>query len=204
MQDNTKRIRLATVEDSSELLRIYAQYIDTPITFECVLPTCQEFAQRVGKIIEKYPYLVGEEGGKIIGYAYAHRQMGRQAYQWNAELSVYLDQNVTSQGWGKRLYQALMEILAQQGVQTVYGGVTLPNQKSARLHISLGFEPVGTYHSTGYKCGKWHDVVWFERAIGPYGLEPQPVVPIWQIPQERIQGILKKHVSEQINETDIL
>ncbi len=171
-------IRLARPEDSPGLLAVYAQYIHTPITFECQLPSEAEFAQRILEIGAQYPYLVCQQGRQLVGYAYAHRQMARQAYQWNAELSVYLDPAYTSQGLGKRLYSLLIAILARQGVKTVYGGVTLPNAKSERLHEGLGFRRLGVYRNTGYKCGAWHDVAWFEKQIAPYQLPPQPVLPI--------------------------
>ena len=142
--------RFATVQDSATLLEIYAQYIETPITFECALPTEQAFADRIHRIVQEYPYLVWEDdSGRVLGYAYAHRQMERAAYQWNAELSIYLDRAHTSQGWGKKMYLALMDLLALQGVKTVYGGVTIPNEKSERLHACLGFQRLGTYHNTG-------------------------------------------------------
>lgn len=104
-------IRLASGSDSEALRNIYGQYIDTPITFECSLPTKQEFANRVEEISLQYPYLVCEENGRIAGYAYAHRHKQREAYQWNAELSVYLNREDTSRGVGTRLYHVLIEIL---------------------------------------------------------------------------------------------
>ncbi|MBU9724947.1 GNAT family N-acetyltransferase [Diplocloster modestus] len=188
------KIRLATVSDNQALLKIYAQYIDTPITFECVLPAASEFAVRIAGITRDYPYLVCEEGGKIIGYAYAHRQMEREAYQWNAELSVYIDSAYTSKGLGKKLYLILMEILRLQGIRTVYGGVTVPNVKSERLHLSLGFKPLGTYHHTGYKCGKWYDVTWFEKAIAPYSSNPEPIRPVHEMTEEKINDIIKLYM----------
>ena len=131
-------IRLARSGDSAALLRIYAQYIDTPVTFEYTLPSENEFAARIGAISAEYPYLVCEEDGETLGYAYAHRQAEREAYQWNAELSVYLDPASTSRGIGARLYRMLLDILLLQGVRTAYALVTLPNRKSERLHASLG------------------------------------------------------------------
>lgn len=133
-------IRFATVNDSREILKIYKQYIDTPITFEYVLPTEEDFKERVKSIISQYPYLVYEEGGKIIGYAYASRYKERSAYQWGAELSIYIDSNFTSKGIGKILCLKLIELLKLQEVRTVYGCVTLPNEKSEKLQISLGFK----------------------------------------------------------------
>ena len=185
-------IRLATIKDSNALLKIYSQYIDTAITFECVLPTEKQFEERIADIIKDYPYLVCEENGEILGYAYAHRHMEREAYQWNAELSIYLDNNFTSKGIGKKLYSILIEILKLQGIKTVYGGVTVPNKKSEKLHLRLGFKSIGIYHNTGYKNGKWLDVEWFEKQIMPYSIKPEPFTPINKIHNEKIQEVIKR------------
>lgn len=186
------RMRFAVAADAAALLQIYAQYIDTPVTFECVLPTQQMFAQRIAETAAAYPWLVAEKDGRIVGYAYAHRQMERDAYQWNAELSIYFDRTYTSMGFGRRLYGALIEMLRLQGIRTVYGGVTLPNEKSLGLHLSMGFRRLGTYRSTGYKCGQWHDVAWFEKRIAPCQTDPSPFVPIGEIDPDRLRAILEK------------
>lgn len=176
--------------DSPALLAVYAQYIKTPITFEYALPAEHDFSERIIEISSCYPYLVCEENGIVIGYAYAHRHMEREAYQWNAELSVYIDQNFTAKGLGKKLYQMLIEILKLQGIKTVYGGVTFPNAKSEALHRVLGFTILGIYHNAGYKDGKWHDVAWFEKQIAPYDKSPCPIRPIRDIPEKQLQVIL--------------
>ena len=178
--------------DTGSFLKIYSQYIQTPVTFECVLPCESEFAGRVKHIMASYPYFACEDSGKILGYAYAHRHMEREAYQWNAELSVYLDRDFTSRGLGSKMYECLLEILNLQGIKTVYGGVTLPNEKSERLHESMGFNRLGTYHNTGYKCGKWHDVAWFEKAIAPYDTDPKPILPVHEVPAEKIREICER------------
>ena len=180
------KIRFATVYDTNALLEIYNQYIDTTITFEYTLPTSQEFAKRITDISKDYPYLVCEDKGKIIGYAYAHRHMEREAYQWNAELSIYLDKNCTSKGLGRKLYTILMDILKLQGIKTVYGCVTSPNEKSERLHEAMGFRTIGIYSNAGYKCGKWQNVKWFEKEIAPYELEPKSIISVREL------GILEK------------
>lgn len=184
-------IRSATEADSAALLHIYAQYMETPVTFEYELPTPQAFARRIAGIRSEYPYLVCEEQGRVIGYAYAHRQMERAAYQWNAELSVYLDKDHTGRGLGKALYTLLIEILKQQNVKTVYGGVTVPNQKSENLHAALGFRRLGTYHRTGYKCGAWHDVAWFEKQIAPYEADPAPFRPVCEIDSAVLNALMQ-------------
>lgn len=187
-------IRFATKNDSADLLKIYAQYIDTPITFECVLPTVEEFYGRIASIADEYPYLVCEDEGKVIGYAYAHRHMEREAYKWNAELSIYLDQAFTSKGLGQKLYRILFAILKLQGIKTLYTGVTVPNEKSEKLHKSLGFKKVGTYYNTGYKSGKWHDVLWLEKNISPYCDEPMPFLPIVKVSRKEINSIIENAV----------
>ena len=183
-------IRLATVDDSPALLKIYEQYIDTAITFEYNLPTVQEFAHRVGEILAVYPFLVWEEAGRVMGYAYAHRQKEREAYQWNAELSIYLDPSFVSKGAGKKLYRALMDLLKLQGVKTVYGVVTVPNEKSEKLHAAMGFHPAGIHYNTGYKSGAWRNVAWFEKQIAPYDADPQPILPLGQLSKEQVAAVL--------------
>ena len=183
-------IRLARSGDSAALLRIYAQYIDTPVTFEYTLPSENEFAARIGTISAEYPYLVSEEDGETLGYAYAHRQAEREAYQWNAELSVYLDPASTSRGIGARLYRMLLDILLLQGVRTAYALVTLPNRKSERLHASLGFQRLTIQRKAGFKGGRWHDVAWYTKALAPHDADPQPILPVDRISAERLQQIL--------------
>ena len=190
-------IRSAKPQDCAELLKIYGQYIDTPITFEYVLPPCEEFAARITEISADYPYLVCEENGKIVGYAYAHRFKERAAYQWGAELSVYLEKNFTSKGLGKKLYRILEEILKIQNVKTVYGGVTSPNVKSEKLHKSLGFSLAGTYRKTGYKCGQWLDVSWYEKTIAPHTPEPEPFKSIKQIPESTLYSVIQEEFNEK-------
>ena len=190
-------IRFAAEADAPALLAIYAQYIETGITFEYELPSREEFARRIREFGGTYPYLIWEEDGRIVGYAYAHRQAERAAYQWNAELSVYLDRSCTSRGLGRRLYGALIDILRLQGIHTVYGCVTVPNEKSEGLHQALGFRRLGTYRSTGYKCGAWRDVAWFEKPIAPYDENPEPIRPVGDIPAEALAAILKRYEAEQ-------
>lgn len=184
-------IRFAREEDSSQLLDIYGQYIETTVTFEYELPTAEEFAGRIRDISREYPYLVCEEGNRAVGYAYAHKPFERAAYQWDAELSIYLDRDHRSSGLGSRLYGILMEILKLQGVRTVYGCVTIPNPGSERLHERMGFERIGAFHNTGYKNGKWLDVVWYEKQIAPYDVEPKPVIPVGEIGEDRLEEIIR-------------
>ncbi len=186
-------IRFVTPADSQSLLDIYARYIDTTITFEYALPTVEDFAARIAAVCAFYPYIAYEEDGQTLGYAYAHRFMERAAYQWGAEWSAYLAPAATGRGLGKRFYAILADILAMQGVKTIYAIVTIPNEKSQALHHSLGFTQAGYYHNAGYKNGTWCDVAWFEKAIGDYATEPPPIVPIHSLPEKKIRACIESH-----------
>ena len=184
--------RMASEEDTPEIHAIYKPYVtNSAITFEVEVPTVEEFGQRIRSISAEYPYIVCLSDRGMAGYAYAHRHMERVAYQWNAELSVYIDSGSQGCGIGRRLYAALIAILTLQNVKNVYGGVTSPNEKSERLHESLGFTKLGTYRKTGYKCGAWHDVIWFEKAVGAHNLNPAPFTPIHDVDRTAIANILE-------------
>lgn len=185
-------IRFAVPSDCAALLRIYGQYIDTPITFEYTLPTEAEFTARIQGILDFYPYLIWEEDGQVLGYAYAHRIGERAAYQWGAELSVYLDRSRTGRGLGRRLYTALMNLLRLQGVRTVYGIVTLPNENSEALHCQMGFQLQGVDRSAGYKNGAWRDVARFQRSIAAYDPAPEPPKPFSSVPREAAEAVLRQ------------
>lgn len=190
-------VRLATPDDARETLAIYAQSIDTPVTFEYELPTPEAFARRIHSTLERYPYLVCcDETGIVRGYAYAGRFGERAAYQWGAELSIYLDVAVIARGYGSRLYAALIALLHLQGIRTVYGCVTMPNPRSERLHEKFGFRRCALFHDAGFKCGAWRDVAWFEKEIAAWdgGTPPEPL-PFSQIPPE----LAAKTIAEAIH-----
>ena len=184
------RYRLATEADAEVLLTIYGQYIETEITFEYRLPSLDEFRKRIRDILLFYPYRVAEEDGKVIGYAYAHRHMQREAYQWNAELSIYLDQKATSKGIGTELAKKIIAILKLQGLQKVCSGITQPNHKSNGLHEKLGFYLIGTYRNAGFKAGRWYDVSWFQKDIGKHLPQPEKPISLCELKHEQIDLIL--------------
>ena len=186
------KLRFAGTEDAPALLAIYAQYIGTGVTFEYDLPSVSEFARRIGAFSREFPYLICMDGEEIVGYAYAHRPFERKAYDWDVELSIYLDEGCTSRGVGRKMYDVLLRILTMQRVKTAYGLVTLPNEKSRRLHEKMGFHVAGILHNAGYKNGQWRDVCWFEKQLGEYEIPPQPVIPIGDLDPSAIQAILDR------------
>ena len=162
-------IRPVTPADAAEILKIYSPYIlNTPITFETEVPTLEEFTERIERIKSSYPYLVCEIDGKVIGYAYAAKHRERAAYQYSVEVSVYIDSDHHGKGFGKALYESLFEALKSYDYYTACACITLPNEKSVRLHKAFGFREIGTFHNVGYKAGKWLDVAWFEKPLKDY------------------------------------
>lgn len=193
---STVHFRRATEEDVVPILAIYAPYVtDSAITFEYDVPSEEEFRQRIRTISAEYPYFVCESDGQIIGYAYAHRHMERAAYQWNAEISIYIRQGFTGKGLGKIMCQALIDLLRLQGIRNVFSCVTIPNERSAHLHHSMEFSTEGIFQNAGYKCGKWQTIAWFRKNIAPYTNEPAPFSPISRIDRQLIDSILEKNAA---------
>ena len=192
-------IREAVPGDAPALLDIYAPYIrDTVITFEYDVPTAEKFAARIEETAAAHPYLVCERDGQIIGYAYAHRIRERAAYDWAAELSIYLAPEAQGQGVGTALYRCLIDLLEQQRLRILYGCVTLPNEKSQKLHEKLGFSLVGVWHGSGWKFDGWHDVGWFEKRLGGDG-PAQPVAAFPQLDGQKIKECLHRY-TEMLND----
>ena len=167
-------IRKVTTADSTALLNIYAHYIlNTAASFEVEVPALSEFTQRIDTISHTYPYLVCELEGKIIGYAYASTHRERAAYRFDIDVSVYLEESARGKGIGTALYTELFNLLSVQNYYTAYAGITLPNDQSLGLHKKFGFSEIGTHHKTGHKFGKWHDVIWLEKALKDYSIPPE-------------------------------
>lgn len=185
-------LRVAREEDAPGLLGIYAPYVEqTVVSFEYTAPTVEEFARRIRETLARHPYLVWEEEGRPLGYAYAHPYAARPAYQWSAELTVYLRQDARGKGLGSRLYGALFDVLRLQGVRTVYGCVTAENQASVAMHHALGFQEAGRFHQVGFKQGRWLDVLWLEREIAPHRESPQPLIPFPQLDRAQVDRVLR-------------
>lgn len=187
-------LHTVTPADAPEIARIYAPYVETTtVTFEYVPPTAEEFARRISHTLPQYPYLKAVEDGRTIGYAYASSLHPRAAYQWATELSVYLDMNCTGRGVGKALYKALMELLLRQGYVVAYGCIALPNEPSIALHQKLGFTLSGTWERSGYKFGKWLDVVWLQKFLCPLPSSPKEPTAFSQLPPEEVSQILSRY-----------
>ena len=154
--------------DARACLDIYAPFVrDTSVSFEVDVPSLEEFRDRIRATIARYPWLVLEVDGQVVGYAYGSQHRSRASYRWAVDVTVYVDPGHRGIGAGRRLYEALLERLRRQGFQVACAGIALPNDASVGLHRAMGFEPVGIYRRIGWKAGAWHDVGWWQLELAP-------------------------------------
>lgn len=182
-------IRAATEEDAGRLLEIYGYYIEnTAITYEYTVPTEEAFRLRIQNTLKAFPYLVMEEAGQILGYAYAGRFHPRKSFDWAAEGSVYLAEDARGKGIGPKLYEALEECLKLQGFVKLYASIAYPpredqylTKNSVQFHSHMGYKQVAHFSGCAYKFGNWYDLVWMEKQLQELPEQPQPVKTFDQI-----------------------
>ena len=186
-------VRMACPDDGPALAKIYRPYVlKTSVTFEYEPPDGAEMSRRISQFYPKFPYLVYEEKGVVLGYAYAHPQHERAAYPWSAELSVYVEWDHRGQGIGKALYQPLICLLERQGYYSLYSCITQPNPVSMAMHQRMGFSVAGIFDNAGYKMGEWHGVGWLIKFLRPFTEEaPAAPLPVTDIPAGEMERILK-------------
>lgn len=175
-------IRLATEQDVPRILEIYRPYVEnTACSFEYTVPTLAEFTKRFLGITAQFPWLVWEEKGTVLGYAYGSRPFERAAYQWCAEASVYLCSEACRKGIGKQLYAALEQLLQRQGYRKLYAIITEDNEASVAFHRAAGYRHTATMPNCGYKFGKWHGIVWMEKDLNTWDAPPREPIPIHEV-----------------------
>ncbi|MDD7281566.1 GNAT family N-acetyltransferase [Floccifex sp.] len=182
-------IRLAKLTDAAQLNKIYQYYIEnTSITFEYDVISDEEFQNRMKKIMEKYPYLVYEQDGIVLGYAYANSFKNRKAYDWSVETTIYLDVNAKGKGIGRQLYEALEYCLKKQNILNMNACISYTEHENEHLdntsmyfHEKMGFQLVGTFHKCGYKFNEWVDMIWMEKFIGEHKNNMEEVIPFVNI-----------------------
>lgn len=159
-------IRFATEADIPRILEIYGPYVtDTAISFEYTVPTLEEFTQRFRSITADFPWLVWEEGGQVLGYAYGSLPFSRAAYRWCAASSIYLAPDARGRGIGQRLYAVLEALLQAQGYRKTYAVITSDNPASRSFHEKMGFHFVAELPECGCKFGKLYGVIWMEKPL---------------------------------------
>lgn len=170
-------IRAAQRSDSARIAEIYNHYIvNTVVTFEEDEISGTEMGLRIQETeTQELPWLVAEDDGKVLGYAYASRWKGRCAYRFSVETTVYLAHDASGQGVGTQLYERLFAELRSSAYHRVIGGITLPNPASVALHEKFGMRKVGHFDEVGFKFGQWLDVGYWQGALSvldPHEKEP--------------------------------
>lgn len=140
------------------------------VSFEATPPSAGEMAARIRAA---HAWLVAEEGGEVLAYAYGGTHRTRAAYRWTAEVSAYVAPSAQRSGVGRSLYGALLERLRERGFRLLVAGITLPNDASVGFHEAMGFYPVGIFKSIGYKAERWWDVGWWQLDLGAPGDPPR-------------------------------
>ena len=199
MDKSKTYMRVATPDDAAAILEIYAPYVrNTAITFEYDVPSVFEFRKRIENTLEKYPYIVAVKEDEIIGYAYIGAFVGRAAYNWSAETTVYLRGDKKKLGLGRMLYQAIERISAAQNILNLNACIGVPESEdeyltrnSVDFHTHMGYSLVGEFHKCGFKFGRWYDMVWMEKIIGKHDGNPALMIPFSKLNTETIAMLLR-------------
>lgn len=179
------KLRIASVDDAEALLNIYAPYVkNTAITYEYAVPSVDEFRRRIENTLKKYPYIVAEHDGDIVGYAYTGAFHPRAAYAWDAETSIYVRGDFKGRGLGRRLYAAIEAISRAQNLVKLYAVIACPDEddeyltrNSIQFHAHLGYKPVAEFQKCAYKFNRWYNMIYMEKALCPLPAVPGEVIP---------------------------
>ncbi|MDD3164391.1 MAG: GNAT family N-acetyltransferase [Oscillospiraceae bacterium] len=193
-----RNLRVATAQDVSAMLEIYAPYVrETAISFEYDVPDAAAFGARLRATLPRYPWLAAERDGVVCGYAYLSAFHARAAYGWCAEPSIYVHRDCRRQGIGQRLYAALEQLARRQNLLTLNACIACTDSADEHLtndsvafHAQLGYQTVGKFHRCGFKFSTWYDMVWMEKQLSPHTGAPKPVVPFSALTAEEIRQCL--------------
>lgn len=160
-------IRQATTADAAAIAAIYNHYVlNSSVTFEELAVSTEQMAERIDQVqSDGLPWLVLEQNGELLGYAYATKWRARTAYRFSVESTVYVRDGLTAKGLGSQLYQQLLNELKALGLHLVIGGITLPNEKSVALHEKFGFVKCGHFQQVGFKFEQWRDVGYWQKLL---------------------------------------
>ncbi|CAM0998271.1 N-acetyltransferase GCN5 [Rhodanobacter sp. Root179] len=185
-------IRTARDDDAAAIHAIYTPSIsDGVATFETELPGVDAMRERLRARLTHYPWLVWEEAGEVLAYAYAGRFRERAAYDWIAETSIYVRTDAHRRGIARKLYGVLLDVMRLQGITQAVGVITLPGTVSVAMHETMGFTPAGVWRQCGYKLGQWWDVGVWQKELQPAANPPAAVTPFPQLPPAPLQSLLE-------------
>ena len=186
-------LRAVRESDAAALANIYSYYAtQTVVTFTTEPPTEQDYIEKIRHLTPMYPFLVLEENGALLGFAYADRMRPHDAYLWDVELTIYLSPSAPKHiGLGSQLLGALLRVLSHQGFTSAYSVITFPNPPSIGLHQAFGFTEVGHFPKAGFKQGRWLDIMWLHKALGDFPAQPKPPLPFSQLSAAALQKLLQ-------------
>lgn len=175
------KLRVAKPSDAENLLKIYSYYVEnTAITYEYEVPSVEEFRNRITNILKKYPYIVAESNGQIVGYSYAGAFKTRAAYDWDVETTIYVHKDFKGQGIGRILYAELERYLKLMNITNINACIAKADVEdeyltngSPAFHEKMGYRLVGQFTKCGYKFNRWYNMIWMEKMIGNH-VENQP------------------------------
>lgn len=170
------KIRVAKPEDAVELLEIYSYYVEeTAISFETKVPSEEEFKERIEKTLKRFPYILALKAGEILGYAYLSPFIGRSAYDWSAETTIYLKRDMKRMGIGRKLYNIIELIAKEQNITNLYSCIGYTekedeylNNNSTRFHEHMGYRLAGKFYNCGHKFNRWYSMIWMEKIINKH------------------------------------
>lgn len=186
-------LRTACPADAPAMLEIYRPYVEqSTATWEYDVPSAAEFTARVREHLDAgFPWLLAEEDGAVLGYAYAGRLGARRGFDWDAETTVYLSAAAHRRHIGTALYTALLALLRRQGYVTCIALITCPNAASAAFHTRMGFAEAARLPHTGYKCGQWLGLSYYQLTLCPPPAAPTPPVPMRALDAALTEQILR-------------
>lgn len=172
-------VRFAQVADMAAVCDIVNHYIaGTTYNFRTSPQTPEDWIADWTRCHKRYPWLVATIDGRVVGVAYAGPWKPRAAYDWCAEVTVYVAHDCTRRGIGRRLYERLFALIDQQGFHSQVALIALPNPASVAVHEAFGFRHVGTLREVGYKHGGWRDVGFWQRCPGGSGEPAGAISPV--------------------------
>ncbi|AEF85027.1 phosphinothricin N-acetyltransferase (PPT N-acetyltransferase) (Phosphinothricin-resistance protein) [Treponema primitia ZAS-2] len=152
-------IRSVKTQDAESICGIYNYFIqNTVATFEELSVPVEEMESRIAEVCSGFPWIVWEDAGQVLGYAYAHQWKERSAYRYSVENSIYIKHGFEGKGLGQKLLSSLLGELRKMELRTIVAGITLPNDRSMGLHEKFGFKKVAQFPEIGYKMDQWLDV----------------------------------------------
>jgi L-amino acid N-acyltransferase YncA len=160
-------IRPVEPRDVEAIAKIYNHYVlNTIITFEEIEVSTEEMSARIKQTQSaNMPWLVAEQNGVVVGYAYASTWKARAAYRHTLESTVYLDPAQTGKGIGTQLYNALFALLREKSIHVVIGVIALPNKASIILHEKFGMHKAAHFSEVGFKLNRWLDVGYWQVTL---------------------------------------